>query len=626
MFIPRLLTCLVFAMAASTCLARDVSRIDPPFPRIGNCYGAGLGGQSWDKGAEYWTKLDLFIGGGYDLHYDWKNPRWPKVLETVQRNVERLREVNSTALVLPYVDVIEGPDNPDIPKAWWDLNDKGERWSGWPGYFRINVKLPEVLQFNLDRVREDVFGRECFDGVFYDCWSPDRTLVPGTARLRDGKAIVMLNAWNLPNEGFADLNGVLAEDELNRVIDGRVDFEDFLRRYLRWCTESRKPVTTMLVCRPRDLNDDPWRWAKMTREERLAECEKAHRDDEQTMRFGLATTLMGDGYFGYDGGTAARGNWWWYKEYDAPLGQPKTPASRNPDGTWQREFDGGTVIVNGSMYDAVVNLPAKRRDLSTGRVGTRFTLPQYDGRIFLPTTDPPTAAPDIEPRLTLDPPAKLRVVKLDDGLTVAQTPSGLELRLDGKGALRNILWHGRTLMTGGFPVVATPPFRAFSLEGVTGGLAEGAPPAPDSAVFVYRGAFVDDDQRAEYVETCTVGPGGRFALRFDVTATTDLNIRLWRHFFSFPAPQYAGCTAQAGDKTLPLPETLKDETLLPAAKRFTVSGKDATITVESSIPLGLVDHRKWGTDEYLLAGYPVGSAVKQGTKWSVEMTVTVQPR
>ena len=623
---PRLLMCLLLTALTSACLARDASRVNPTFPRIGNCYGAGIGWQAWDKGAEYWSKLDLFIGGCYDLHYDWENPRWPQAIKTVQANVERLRQVNPNALVLPYVDVVEGPDNPNLPKSWWELNDKGERWSGWPGYFRINTKLPEVLQFNLDRVREDVFGRECFDGVFYDCWSPDPVLCPQTAKLRDGKAIVMLNAWNLPTTGFADLNGVLAEDEINRVIEGKVDFEDFLHRYLRWCTESRKPVTTMLVCHPRGINDDPWRTAKLTHEQLLAEYDKAHREDEQTMRFGLATTLMGDGYFGYDCGTAGRGNWWWYEEYDAPLGYPKAPAHRNPDGTWQREFDGGTVIVNGTMYDAVVKLPAKSRDVSTGRVGTQFTVPLFDGRIFLPTADAATTTPDIEPRLTLAPPAKLRVVKSPDGLLVAQTPAGLELRLDEKGALRNILWHGRTLMTGGFPTVATPPFKAFSLENVTGGLSEATPPTPGAAVFVYRGAFVEGEQRAEYVETCTVGSGGKFALRFDVTAITDLNIRLWRHYFSFPVLQYAGCTAQAGGKTLALPETLKDDQLLPADKQFTVAGKDAMVTVDSSLPLGLVDHRKYGVQEYLLAGYPVWNAVKAGTKWSVEMTVTVEAR
>jgi len=97
--------------------------VDPPYPRIGNCYGAQLT-KKWEEGREYWSKLGLIVGGGYDLHYDWENPRWTKTLRTVEENIARLRTVNPHVLVLPYVDVIEGPDNPNVPKHWWDLDPR----------------------------------------------------------------------------------------------------------------------------------------------------------------------------------------------------------------------------------------------------------------------------------------------------------------------------------------------------------------------------------------------------------------------------------------------------------------------------------------------------------------------
>jgi len=621
---PERLVCLALLLLCSAACSRDLSNLNPPYPRIGNCYGAALSWRPWDQGAEYWSKLDLFIGGGYDLHYDWDNPRWDKALTTMQANITRLREANPTALVLPYVDVIEGVENPATPAHWWDLNAQGERWSGWPGMYRINMKLPEVLQYNLDMVRDRVLGREMFDGVFYDCWSPDDWLCPRTAQLRDGTAVVMLNAWNLPTKGFADLNGVLSEDELNRVIAGTVDFDDFMQRYLRWCRDSRKPVVTMIVCHPEGVDDDPWRWSKMSREERQQLSEKM-RHEEQTMRFGLTATLMGDGYFGYDMGTAGRGNWWWYKEYDAPLGQPKGDCRRNADGTYQREFDGGTVIVNGSAYDAVVRLPGKRQDMSTGRVGTDFMIPMYDGRLFLPTDAPETGTSDVAPRITVAPPTQLRLAHLPHDVTVVQTPPGLELRFDATGALQKILWRGETIMNGGFPIVAAPPFRQFSVQSTTACTPDPAPGGP--AKLRYGGSLVHEAQRADFVETVTVQPDGRFTLRFDCTAVTDLDIRLWRHYFFFPTRLYAGAKAEAEGKTITLPETLGGDQLLPATKQFVLTGKDTTITIDSTLPLGLIDHRKWGTEEYLLAGYPVGisAAVKAGTQWSVEMTVTVAP-
>jgi len=108
----RLAIILGALLVVAVCWGRDVSGINPTFPRIGNCYGAGLGWRTWEQGAEYWSKLDLFVGGCYDLHYDWDNPRWEKTLATLETNIALLRQANPTAMVLPYVDVIEGYDSP----------------------------------------------------------------------------------------------------------------------------------------------------------------------------------------------------------------------------------------------------------------------------------------------------------------------------------------------------------------------------------------------------------------------------------------------------------------------------------------------------------------------------------
>jgi hypothetical protein len=612
--------CLLLATAAS---ARDLSAVNPPFPRIANCYGASLPWADWDQSREYWSKLDLIIGGCYDLHYDWDDARWTGILARCEERIPRLRELNPHLLVLPYVDVIEGPDNPAVPAAWWALNDKGERWSGWPGYLRVRTELPEVLQYNLDRVRERVLGREVFDGVFYDCWDPDPWLVPRTAELRDGQAVVMVNAWNLPSKGMASLNGALAEDEVNRIITGQVDFEDFVSRYLRWCRESRKPVTTTLVCHPQSLNDDPWRWTAMTQEQRVAEADRAHQEDQQTMRFGLTTTLLGDGYFGYDTGTMGRGNWWWYPEYDAPLGYPRGDAARNPDGTWQREYDGGTVVVNGSAYDAVVTFPQSRRDLSTGRIARRFTLPMYDGRILLPADGPDSPAPDVEPRLTATPPDTLRLTSLPGGLTVVQTPPGLELRLDAGGGLAAIRWQGKRLLNGGFPQsMALPDGRPFTPQDVQGGPLPLAPGATEAA-FEYHGRLVQGDQSVSFTETCQVRDDASFGLKLDFVADSDLDIRLWRHYFFLPVADFAGATVSAASGTLTLPAALGDEQLLAGADAWTIQAPQATIRLHSSLPLGLVDHRKWGTQDFLLAGYPLGGKAPAGKTWSVDMQVRV---
>ena len=62
----------------------------PPFPRIGTCYGAGLGDRTWEEGGAYWSKLRLIVGGCYDLHYDWDTRDWSKILARVEQNLARL--------------------------------------------------------------------------------------------------------------------------------------------------------------------------------------------------------------------------------------------------------------------------------------------------------------------------------------------------------------------------------------------------------------------------------------------------------------------------------------------------------------------------------------------------------
>ncbi|MDX9981204.1 MAG: putative glycoside hydrolase [Lentisphaeria bacterium] len=618
----KLFGCLFLLAASSATVSaeefRDPATVNPPFPRIGTCYGAGLSWKSWDEGKEWWSRVDLILGGGYDLHYDWDNPRWAKSRPRLEENLKHLREVNPHCLFLPYVDVVEGPDNPDIPQHWWDLRD-GERWSGWPGFFRINTKLPEVLQFNLDRTRDDIMAHPLFDGVFYDCWDPDPWLVPKTAELRDGKAIAMVNCWNLPNHGFASTNGCLAEDELNRVVDGKVAFEDYLARYLRWCTESRAPRVTMLVCHPRQLHEDPWANRNRTREERLEQIRLAETSDPQMMRFGLTTTLMGDGYFGYDGGNGlSRGNWWWYPEYDAPLGYPKGSATRREDGIWQRDFDGGRVVVNGTAYDAVVDLPERVKDISTGRVGTRFTIPMFDGRILLPTTEAATAGDDVPPRLTRTPPPQPQAVQLDGGNVLLRAPDGLEIRFAPTGEPNHILWHGQPILTGGWPGIFVPPMHRFQIV-------RHEPCQIGEAAIEFRGTLEHEGKQIDYTATYAIAAETGWQTRLQFTIRHDLTLRMWRQYLTFPTGQYAGGTAESETGKVKLPETLGEGNLLPAAKQVVLSTDAFAVTVESSVPLGLVDHRKWGTNEFLLAGYPLNGEVKAGTTLAVEMRVAVRP-
>lgn len=91
---------------------------------------------------------------------------------------------------------------------------------------------------------------------------------------------------------------------------------------------------------------------------------QASADIYQQMRFALASTLLGDGYFSFDHGAMSHSQLWWFDEYDLDLGLPlqralNTTAStlKVELGLWQREFQHGLVLVNSSNERQFIDLP-----------------------------------------------------------------------------------------------------------------------------------------------------------------------------------------------------------------------------------------------------------------------------
>jgi hypothetical protein len=55
----RTIPCMLLAatLGAGAAETRAPRTVNPPFPRIGTCYGAGLSWKTWEQGAEWWSKL-----------------------------------------------------------------------------------------------------------------------------------------------------------------------------------------------------------------------------------------------------------------------------------------------------------------------------------------------------------------------------------------------------------------------------------------------------------------------------------------------------------------------------------------------------------------------------------------
>lgn len=119
--------------------------------------------------------------------------------------------------------------------------------------------------------------------------------------------------------------------------------------------------------------------------------------DYRLMRLGLASALLGDGYYSFDAGDRGHARTWWYDEYSVSLGVPKGPARRVAGGTgvsegvWMREYEHGLVVVNSGGTQKRVDLGGVfekirgKQDAYTnnGEMVTRIDVPPHDGMILL---------------------------------------------------------------------------------------------------------------------------------------------------------------------------------------------------------------------------------------------------
>jgi len=77
-------------------------------------------------------------------------------------------------------------------------------------------------------------------------------------------------------------------------------------------------------------------------------------DNYRKVRFGLTSTLLGDGYFSFDYGDESHAQTWWYDEYDVNLGKAQSEeynllenkGKEIKPGLWRRDFENGVALVN----------------------------------------------------------------------------------------------------------------------------------------------------------------------------------------------------------------------------------------------------------------------------------------
>lgn len=329
-----------------------------------------------------------------------------------------IRALNPDIIILPYVATVSWNDvywiddlhkkmYQDIEDDWWLTDGDGNQTSVWPGTRALNLNT-DWVPYLANHVHDVVLSTGYWDGVYFDevqdsiSWLGDvdvnrdgntdsaptadrlwaenyKKLFRTTRQLIGEDYIIMTNGSSNP-DFFPYVNGRMFET-FPSSHNTLAEWENMVGEYQR--VESGVAYTPINMINVNTDNTDG----------------AGSQNDYRAVRFGLTTTLLGDGYFSYDEGTYNHATLWSYDEFDVYLGAPKTSLQNvlNPqqgsihDGVWRREFEEGQVIVNATNTTQTIRLTGEFEKLrgiqdatvNNGRIVSEVTIEAQDGLILL---------------------------------------------------------------------------------------------------------------------------------------------------------------------------------------------------------------------------------------------------
>lgn len=328
----------------------------------------------------------------------------------------KLRQLNPNIIILAYVptksynfswvDPLHQKLQSGIQDSWWLLDPQGNRVSVWPGTAVLsgasewNSYLPKF-------VHDQIWSTGDWDGIFYDEFSATASWMNGgnldlhRDGIRDDKTLVdvawqrgMVNMLKATRDALGPDAVIITNgdstDALQPYVNGRM-FESFPTPWE--AGGSWSGVMSNYVHLQKAVGSAPVFIIN-------ANTGNTGTDtDYRKVRYGLASTLMADGFFSFDFGESDHGQMWRYDEEDVRLGKPLgdavnvlAPADRRlKPGVWRRDFQDGVALVNSSSDTKTVNLGGEleklqgTQDPSTndGSVVTTVTIPPNDGLLLM---------------------------------------------------------------------------------------------------------------------------------------------------------------------------------------------------------------------------------------------------
>ncbi len=401
----------IFALIPSRAFAAPA---DDKFVRTGTPFMTNVQPSDYDK----ISKFDLLI--------------LPAELGVNQPHIfQELRSRNPAIVLLAYFptksyitgwgDSLHLAEKAGIDASWFLRDAGGNILSVWPGTEALSI----VSGWNFympQFVHDRILSTGLWDGVFYDEVSDTISWLNGgnvdlnrdgspespaslDASWKEGMLAMLKKARSLDPDKIIVINGT-STPEFQPLVNGRMfetfptpweangDWYEIMRRYIANENVVNKPGTVIINSNSKNTGAQA---------------------DYRTMRFGLASSLMGSAYFGYDGGDQSHSEAWRYDEFEISLGKP-TGSPKKANGTtaadagsgyrftagvWQRDYQNGIALVNPTdkpqnvIFDSEYEKLRGTQDpgINDGSIVSSVTIPAKDGLIMLRPLDKVSGAP-----------------------------------------------------------------------------------------------------------------------------------------------------------------------------------------------------------------------------------------
>jgi hypothetical protein len=291
-----------------------------------------------------------------------------------------------------------------IENDWWLTDGSDNPVSIWPNTSALNLNSGWT-DYLAEFVDEQILATDLWDGVFYDEVSDAISWVGAVDTDRDGSADRASTADANWHNGYVNLfrttrqrvgshrivitNGS-SDSAFQPYVNGRM-FESFPTPWENgggWDT-----VMSRYLSLQNEVGYEPLFVMNGNTNN------SGVRDDYRHVRFVVASTLLGNGYVGYDVGTESHAQTWEYDEYHTYLGEPKgepedalNASNRTmTESVWQRDFVNGKVVVNATDEHHTIRLDGDYEKLhgtqdttvNNGSIVSRVTLEAEDGVLLL---------------------------------------------------------------------------------------------------------------------------------------------------------------------------------------------------------------------------------------------------